>query len=318
MTLAGIRFCFDLIPMELIFVGTGGYAAEHIAFALGRIIQYAIGWNEEALGVTLHTVLFRFLIYPVTAGVIFSLLIRKNRGKGDFKSKDSRMVRLALIMLMAAIILSVFYSSGIVMEQGTVASEVICPVYSALCCMLVLFMEFYVLRENRMERMNREPEERRIVSLLIKRTGAMVLIHMENQCGTPPEFRDGFPVTDKSDKTAHGSYWEGTKYTNALYTPNSDSYADFEYGQHYLELSRTERDLVDLVTSNFDNVIVVYNGANSMEMGWTEDYEQIKGVLLCAGPGATGFNALGKIISGEVNPSGKTVDLWASDLIASP
>ncbi|MDE6588853.1 MAG: glycoside hydrolase family 3 C-terminal domain-containing protein, partial [Oscillospiraceae bacterium] len=117
---------------------------------------------------------------------------------------------------------------------------------------------------------------------------------------------------------AHGSYWEGTKYTNALYTPNSDSYDDFEYGQHYLELSRTEKDLVDLVTSNFDNVIVVYNGANTMEMGWTEDYEQIRGVLLCAGPGATGFNALGKIISGEVNPSAKTVDLWARDLTAAP
>lgn len=72
MTLAGIRFCFDLIPMELIFVGTGGYATEHIAFALGRIIQYATGWNEEVLGVTLHTILFRFLIYPVTASVIFS------------------------------------------------------------------------------------------------------------------------------------------------------------------------------------------------------------------------------------------------------
>ena len=43
MTLAGIRFCFDLIPMELIFVGTGGYATEHIAFALGRIVQYATG-----------------------------------------------------------------------------------------------------------------------------------------------------------------------------------------------------------------------------------------------------------------------------------
>ncbi len=75
------------------------------------------------------------------------------------------------------------------------------------------------------------------------------------------------------------------------------------------------QELMGLVTSNFDNVIVVYNGANSMEMGWTEDYEQIKGVLLCAGPGSTGFNALGKIISGKVNPSGKTVDLWASDLL---
>lgn len=132
---------------------------------------------------------------------------------------------------------------------------------------------------------------------------------------------DGSPNTELREGNtviAEGSYWEGTKYTNALYTPNSDDYADFEYSQHYLELSRTEKDLVDLVTSNFDNVIVVYNGANTMEMGWTEEYEQIRSVLLCAGPGATGFNALGNIISGEVNPSGKTVDLWARDLTNAP
>ena len=132
---------------------------------------------------------------------------------------------------------------------------------------------------------------------------------------------DGTPNTELRAGTtvlAQGSYYKGTKYTNALYTPNSDAYADFEAGQSYLELSRTERDLIDMVTSNFDNVVVVYNGANTMEMGWTEEYPQIKSVLLCAGPGATGFNALGKIIAGEVNPSGKTVDLWARDLTATP
>ncbi len=132
---------------------------------------------------------------------------------------------------------------------------------------------------------------------------------------------DGTPNTElRAGRTvmAGGSYSKGTKYTNALYTPNSDAYADFDYGEHYLELSQTEQDLIDLVTSNFDNVIVVYNGANTFEMGWTENYEQIKSVLLCAGPGATGFNALGKIIKGEINPSGKTVDLWARDLTAAP
>ena len=132
---------------------------------------------------------------------------------------------------------------------------------------------------------------------------------------------DGTPNTElRQGRTVlqGGSYYEGTKYTNALYTPNSDEYADFEYGQHYLELSKTEKDLVDLVTSNFDKVVVVYNGANTMEMGWTEEYEQIKGVLLVAGPGATGFNALGRILTGDVNPSGRTVDTWAKDLTASP
>ena len=114
-----------------------------------------------------------------------------------------------------------------------------------------------------------------------------------------------------------GSYQKGTKYTRATYTNNGD-YDDFEAGSTYLELSRTERELVELVCSNFDDVIVVYNGSNMLEMGWTEEYEQIRGVLLCASPGATGFNALGKILKGEVNPSGKTADTWLRDVTAAP
>lgn len=110
----------------------------------------------------------------------------------------------------------------------------------------------------------------------------------------------------------------GTKYMKGSYVNNSAEYADFEAGQSYLELSRTERDLVELVCGQFDNVVVIYNGANTLELGWTEEYEQIKSVLLCAGAGATGFNALGNIISGQVNPSGKTADTWVRDLHNAP
>ena len=92
-----------------------------------------------------------------------------------------------------------------------------------------------------------------------------------------------------------------------MYRNNGD-YDDFAPGSHYLELSRTERELVELVCSNFDKVIVIYNGANTLEMGWTEEYDQIKGVLLCASPGGTGFNARGNILRGNVTPSGHTTD----------
>ena len=104
---------------------------------------------------------------------------------------------------------------------------------------------------------------------------------------------------------------------NGTYKNNGD-YDDFEKGQSYLTLDKTEQDMVKLVCDNFDNVIVVYNGANTMEMNWTDEYPQIKGVLLCPGAGSTGFNALGEIISGEVNPSGKTVDTWVKDLTKTP
>lgn len=115
-----------------------------------------------------------------------------------------------------------------------------------------------------------------------------------------------------------GSWNQGTKYTNASYQNNSSEYDDFTDGQTYLELSQTERDLVDMVCSEFDNVIVVYNGANTFELGWTNEYEQIKSVLLCAGAGATGFNALGNVLAGNVNPSGRTADTWVQDLTQTP
>lgn len=110
----------------------------------------------------------------------------------------------------------------------------------------------------------------------------------------------------------------GTKYMKGSYTNNSEEYADFEAGQSYLELSRTEKELVELVCGEFDNVVVIYNGANTLELGWTEEYEQIKSVLLCAGAGSTGFNALGNILAGDVNPSGKTTDTWLKDLHKAP
>lgn len=110
----------------------------------------------------------------------------------------------------------------------------------------------------------------------------------------------------------------GTKYTRGSYTNNSDQYADFTDGMTYLELSRTEQNLVDMVCDNFDNVIVVYNGANPLEMGWVNEHEQIKGLLVCPGAGATGFNGLGTILRGTVNPSGKTADTWVYDLTQTP
>ena len=93
---------------------------------------------------------------------------------------------------------------------------------------------------------------------------------------------------------------------------------DWDAGDHFLQLSNREEELIDLVTSNFDNVIVVYNGANAFEMGWVKDYPQIKGVLLCPGTGQSGFEGFGRVVAGEVNPSGRTADTYVTDLTASP
>ena len=106
--------------------------------------------------------------------------------------------------------------------------------------------------------------------------------------------------------------------SKAAYDNNSDEYDDFPEGEHYLQLSQTERDMVDMVCSNFDNVVVIYNGANQFELGFVDEYPQIKSVVWCPGTGNVGFNALGKVFSGEVNPSGKTPDTFIYDMTTAP
>lgn len=106
-------------------------------------------------------------------------------------------------------------------------------------------------------------------------------------------------------------------FTRSSYT-NNGSYDDFEEGESYLELSVTEEDMVEKVCSEFDNVIVVVNANNAMELGWVEEYDQIGAVILAPGTGASGFAALGEIINGSVNPSGKTVDTYVRDLTKTP
>ena len=116
---------------------------------------------------------------------------------------------------------------------------------------------------------------------------------------------------------AYGSE-RGTAYYNGTYDDSLNEGNAWDKGDHFLQLSNREEDLLDLVTSNFDNVILVYNGANAFQMDFLKDYPQIKGVLLCPGTGQSGFEGFGKVVSGEVNPSGRTADTYVSDLTAAP
>ncbi len=101
------------------------------------------------------------------------------------------------------------------------------------------------------------------------------------------------------------------------YTNNSEDYADFQKGESFLQLSQTERDMIDLVTKNFSKVTLVYNGANTFQFDFLSNYPQIKSVVWCPPAGQTGFSALGDVLAGETNPSGKTSDTFLKDLTQS-
>ena len=133
--------------------------------------------------------------------------------------------------------------------------------------------------------------------------------------------RSGGEGADLSgDMTAivNGTFADGTTYRAGTYDDTLNAGTDWDAGDHYLQLSNREEELVEMVCQNFDKVILVYNGANAFELGFVEDYPQIKSVLWSAGQGHVGMTALGEIVSGAVNPSGKTIDTYVYDFEKTP
>lgn len=102
-------------------------------------------------------------------------------------------------------------------------------------------------------------------------------------------------------------------------TQNMDGWDDnAQPGQHQLELNKDERDLIKLATDSFDTVIVLVNASTTLELGAVQQDTGVDGVLLIGSPGATGFDAVGQVLAGTINPSGRTVDTWASDFTKDP
>ncbi|MGM9537161.1 MAG: glycoside hydrolase family 3 protein [Candidatus Onthomonas sp.] len=88
-------------------------------------------------------------------------------------------------------------------------------------------------------------------------------------------------------------------------------------GKHYLELQSKEQEVLDMVKENFGTVIVLVNSTNAMELGWLED-EDIDAALWIGCLGSTGANAVGQVLSGAVNPSGRTSDTFAYEVESAP
>ena len=88
--------------------------------------------------------------------------------------------------------------------------------------------------------------------------------------------------------------------------------------KHALELSDNEQALFDFLHEKFDHIIMVINSSNIFECDQFEQDDQVSGILWIGNPGDVGPMAIGRILCGEVNPSGRTVDTWARDFTKDP
>ncbi len=128
---------------------------------------------------------------------------------------------------------------------------------------------------------------------------------------------EGFdlPRTMKYNGSSFGSW--GADATQLI--PGARSVDD-----HYLQLDQNESDLIKYCGERFDKVIVLFNTGSQFETGFLDDpghygyHENIKAGLWMGYPGGNGTVALAKILKGEINPSGRTVDTWARDFKKDP
>ena len=82
--------------------------------------------------------------------------------------------------------------------------------------------------------------------------------------------------------------------------------------RHYLQLTEEEEYMISQVERYFDNIVVLLNCTNVIECGFIED-AKIGAALTMYAPGNAGSRAVGSLLKGTVNPSGRTVDTWAYD-----
>ena len=92
---------------------------------------------------------------------------------------------------------------------------------------------------------------------------------------------------------------------------------------HYLELTDAEEAMFAYIKDqkkkgNFEKVIVLLQTPSVMEIANVVKDDAIDSILWLGTPGWNGNLAIGGILAGDINPSGRLVDFWMSDFYTDP
>ena len=88
--------------------------------------------------------------------------------------------------------------------------------------------------------------------------------------------------------------------------------------KHALQLSDNEEALLEYLEETFNDIIVLINSGNVFQCDQLENNDSVRAIIWMGCPGDVGAGAIGRILKGEVNPSGRTVDTWARDFTKDP
>ncbi len=118
--------------------------------------------------------------------------------------------------------------------------------------------------------------------------------------------------------TREGSEGCDVKTCNAHDSKKTNSSTEKVSDRHALQLSENEEALLNELGKHTENIIVVINSSNIFECQQLENNDKVKAIIWVGNPGDRGIRALGRIITGEVNPSGRTVDTWGRNFRKDP
>lgn len=141
---------FEMNLLETVFVLAGGYATQHMIFTIMKISLYVLRLDYVPGGNLTHLLITRYLVFVIGALIVYTFIIHRIKKKDGFRDGDIRIAVLAVIVMIAAIGVSVYWSYP-AQYSRTLIGEVICPFYGFLCCSLILWMEYGVLNENSMK-----------------------------------------------------------------------------------------------------------------------------------------------------------------------
>lgn len=131
-----------------------------------------------------------------------------------------------------------------------------------------------------------------------------------------------------ADVQAYQSSWQSDYHDAAVVVlsrvggeSNDDAFIGAD-GRHMLGLSVNEEALIAYLSQQkadgvFQKIIAVINSEQMMELGWLAEYG-VDACVLCGDPGAMGFEGVANVLSGKVNPSGRTVDTYAANSLSAP
>ena len=143
--------CFDVKVKDILFAGTGGYAVQHIGYATRTLIAYFTGIPKNPFA---YDMLFSVLPFIIVTGLVYFLLVKPAHNNGELRDKDYGMILLSFVMLLSAIVMNQLSGEGMGSQINRFTTSVICKGYSVICCMMILFMQFGLFRQNKLKHDN--------------------------------------------------------------------------------------------------------------------------------------------------------------------